>query len=251
MPNAPTTACTPLGTRRRAFFVLLALVLLVPLAGCGSREALGQPAGAPASADATASVRQTVRAGLTATTVAELTATAAAEVELQNAQSTARAERRATVSAQIYLVETASAGRAQQQTATSAAATSAAAPTATATPAPTATSAPAPTARPAAAPRPTAPPPQPQRLRFVKLNENDDPTCISVAIRGIGAGGWSFRVDGTGVVGSFDGGGNARACGLAPRQEVTLTIFNAQGSPVRGGQGVPARGSAIMQGSWQ
>jgi hypothetical protein len=101
---------------------------------------------------------------------------------------------------------------------------------------------------PTATPRPTAPA---QRLRFVKLNENDDPSCISVQIKGVAAANWSFLIDGTRIAGRFDASGNARACGLAPRQEITFTVYNARGAAMPGGRGVPARGSAIMQATWR
>lgn len=100
-------------------------------------------------------------------------------------------------------------------------------------------------------PAPTSTPAEARRLRFVKLNENDNPNCISVAISGIRTSGWSFTIDGTNNVGRFDAGGNARVCGLATQQEVTLTVRDENGRPVPGGSGVPARGSAIMGATWQ
>jgi len=106
------------------------------------------------------------------------------------------------------------------------------------------------TPRPAAAatPRPAAA----ARLRFSVLNYNDNPSCISIRITGIGTGGWYFTVDGVGgVVGRFDTGGNARACGLSGGQEVTLTIHYPDGGGVPGGTGVPSRGSAIMSAAWK
>lgn len=97
------------------------------------------------------------------------------------------------------------------------------------------------------APQPTPVP----RLRFVKLNEHDDSTCISVGIRGLRTQGWSIRIDGINLSGTFDSGGNARICGLAPRQEVTFTVLNGDGQPVRGGGGVPSIGGAIMGAEWR
>ncbi|PDW02320.1 tetratricopeptide repeat protein [Candidatus Viridilinea mediisalina] len=108
---------------------------------------------------------------------------------------------------------------------------------------------PVPTAVPT--PRPTAVP-EPARLRFSVANYNDDPHCISIGINGIVPAGWFFVVDGMGhVSGRFDGGGNARACGLGYGQEVTLTVFDGNGSRVLGGGGIPSRGSAIMVATWR
>jgi hypothetical protein len=100
-------------------------------------------------------------------------------------------------------------------------------------------------------PAPTNTPAASRRLRFVKLNENDSPNCMSVGISGIQTAGWTFTVDGTNIVGRFDASGNARACGLANRQEVTFTVRDAANRTLPGGVGVPARGSAIMVATWQ
>jgi tetratricopeptide (TPR) repeat protein len=107
--------------------------------------------------------------------------------------------------------------------------------------------------RPTATPRPqpTTPPRPPGRLYVSKVNENDDPSCISMHIAGVIPSGWYFSVDGFGLHGSFDTGGNARACGLPHRQEVTITIIDGRGSVVSGGSGIPSRGSAIMYGEWR
>ena len=113
---------------------------------------------------------------------------------------------------------------------------------------PTPTPRPAPTATPR--PEPTAVA-QPASLRFVKLNEDDDPACVSVQVVGIDTSGWFFTVDGIeSVRGSFNFG-HARACGLSAQQQVTFTVKNAQGQPVRGGSGIPTRGSAIMYAEWR
>lgn len=90
----------------------------------------------------------------------------------------------------------------------------------------------------------------PSILHFIAANYNDDPTCISVQIRGIKTNGWFFTVDGLKLRGNFDGGGNARLCGLGNRQEVTITVFNGAGRSVAGGRGIPSRGSAIMSAGW-
>jgi hypothetical protein len=97
---------------------------------------------------------------------------------------------------------------------------------------------------------PTAPP-DPSILRFSVVNYNDDPTCISVQIRGIKTNGWFFTVDGLRLRGNFDGGGNARLCGLGNGQQVTITVFNGAGRVVAGGGGVPSKGSAIMAAVWR
>ncbi len=110
------------------------------------------------------------------------------------------------------------------------------------------TPAPKPTAKPTA---PTAKPAQPSRLRFGVLNYNDAPNCISIGIGGINTGGWYFTVDGLHVSGSFDTGGNARACGIGNGQEVTITVHYPDGGGVPGGTGIPSKGSAIMAASWR
>lgn len=98
-------------------------------------------------------------------------------------------------------------------------------------------------------PRPT---PVIKKLRFRVLNYNDDPSCISVRITDITPAGWYFSVDGVrGVTGRFDGGGNARACGIGPGQEVTISVVDGNGRVVAGGTGVPSKGSAIMAAVWK
>ncbi|MEI7645222.1 MAG: tetratricopeptide repeat protein [Chloroflexales bacterium] len=100
-------------------------------------------------------------------------------------------------------------------------------------------------------PKPT-PKPVNMKLRFRVLNYNDDPSCISVQIAGIVPAGWYFSVDGVrGVTGRFDSGGNARACGVGPGQEVTISVVDGNGTVVAGGAGVPSKGSAIMGATWK
>lgn len=90
------------------------------------------------------------------------------------------------------------------------------------------------------------------QLRFRLLNENDDPSCVSIGIKGISTRGWKFRINGLNLTpGSFDNAGNARVCGLAPRQEVTFDVLYASGAIVPGGRGVATRGSSIMTADWQ
>ena len=107
-------------------------------------------------------------------------------------------------------------------------------------------------------PTPTPkPPPTPTRqpaakkLRFSVLNYNDDARCISIKITGIVPAGWYFVVNGLKLSGRFDGGGNARTCGLNPGQEVTITVIDGNGRAVAGGGGVPSKGSAIMTAAWK
>ncbi len=109
---------------------------------------------------------------------------------------------------------------------------------------------PPPTARPTVIPviPPTA---VPLKLRVSVANYNDDPTCISLGVRGTNTSGWSFSVDGIGIRGAIDTAGNGRICGLGRYQEVTISIFNASGRVVSGGSGVPSRGSAIMVATWR
>ncbi len=96
-----------------------------------------------------------------------------------------------------------------------------------------------------------APPPTPQKiLRVSLLNYDDTPTCISFRISGTNTAGWSLSVDGLNLRASFQGG-DARTCGLGNQQEVTISISNAQGRVVLGGQGVKAKGSAILLGVWR
>ncbi|XSG73829.1 protein kinase domain-containing protein [Herpetosiphon llansteffanensis] len=115
----------------------------------------------------------------------------------------------------------------------------------------------APTAVPATPTRPAPPTAVPttaksQRLYFQKYAENAvDPTCFAVHIRGVNASGWFVAVDGLGNRGNVDGAGNTNVCGLAASQEVTFTVYNAQGGAVPGGGGIPTRGGDLMTGYWQ
>jgi hypothetical protein len=105
-------------------------------------------------------------------------------------------------------------------------------------------------------PRPTPVPPRPtaapdQRLRFYKDGEYDEPTCMSVQIRGISPAGWYFSIDGLEHIKGFFNGQDARVCGLGHRQEYTFTVRNGSGQAIRGGDGVPTRGSAVMIANWR
>ncbi len=112
----------------------------------------------------------------------------------------------------------------------------------------------APTEVPATPTRPAPPTAVPvaQRLYFQKYAENAvDPTCFAVHIRGVNTSGWFVTADGLGNRGNLDGAGNTNVCGLAPSQEVTFTVYNAQGGAVPGGGGIPTRGGDLMSGYWQ
>ena len=100
-------------------------------------------------------------------------------------------------------------------------------------------------------PPPPTPVPDAGRLWVRKLNEDDQPGCISMRITGVNTRGWSFGVDGMNLAGRFDDAGNARLCGLGPDQEVTISVRDRSGRVVPGGRGVPAKGRAIMLGTWQ
>jgi hypothetical protein len=97
---------------------------------------------------------------------------------------------------------------------------------------------------------PATPTPQP-RLYVSLLNRDEAPNCLSMQITGIGVNGWIWQIDGLNLTGRFDGGGNARICGLGNRQEVTFTILNESRNRVPGGGGIPARGGDIFRGVWR
>lgn len=99
-------------------------------------------------------------------------------------------------------------------------------------------------------PPPTATP-NPGKLFVYKLNEDDQPGCISMRIVRTNVSGWSFVVDGTNLRGRFDNAGNARLCGLGPDQQVTISVLDRNGRVVPGGRGVPSKGRAIMIGEWR
>lgn len=98
-------------------------------------------------------------------------------------------------------------------------------------------------------PRPT-PKPAPHLFVYLKDRDPNRPRCISMRIRGIDASGWYFMVDGLGYRGNFQGG-DAATCQLQPGQEVTFSIYDANGRLVRGGRGIPAKGGDIFIGEWR
>lgn len=98
-------------------------------------------------------------------------------------------------------------------------------------------------------PRPT-PKPEPHLFVYRKDRDPNKPRCISIRIVGIASTGWYFTVDGLGYRGNFQGG-DAAACQLQPGQEVTFSIYDANGRLVRGGGGIPAKGGDIFIGEWR
>jgi SH3-like domain-containing protein len=112
---------------------------------------------------------------------------------------------------------------------------------------------PAPTAAPAATQASAAQQAQAQpagRLAVQRKDgTNDEATCLAFEVIGQNATGWSVKVDGTRLSGVFDQR-NARLCGLSPNQEVTFSIYFANGDRVPGGRGVPARGGEVFSGYW-
>lgn len=239
---------------------LLALVLLMACMGATALAMLrpGGTAQGPATSTGTADTQTLASVGEAGseTPAADESPTAAATPSsASNNMSTAAAmsETRAAGRTQTALanVDTAATEQAAAaQTEQAAAATEQAAVAQTEQAAATQTAA-VPTATPTSPPPPTpAPAPPAAQLRFVVLNYNDDPSCISVRITGVNTSGWGFAVDGLKLGGAFNGG-NARLCGLSPGQEVTISVYNANGQRVRGGAGVPSKGSAIMSASWR
>jgi len=112
------------------------------------------------------------------------------------------------------------------------------------------------TARPSLTPIPTATEiptqtPLPKKLRFYRKSLDDDPRCVSMQIRGINVTDWTFRVNGTRRVATFDGGGNARMCGFRRGQEFLFTVYNTRNIAVTGGIDIPSKGGAIMIADWQ
>jgi hypothetical protein len=100
----------------------------------------------------------------------------------------------------------------------------------------------------------TVPPtitPIPKKLVFYRKSLDDTRGCMSLQIRGVNVKNWTFAVKNTGLGGTFDGGGNARVCGLKWNRKLTFTVFNTRGSAVAGGIDVVARDKAIMIANWK
>jgi len=93
--------------------------------------------------------------------------------------------------------------------------------------------------------------PKPKKLRFYQKNTNDTRGCMSVQIRGISVKNWTLVVTKQGVGATFDGGGNARVCGLKKGSGLRFTVFNTAGRAVVGGVDVLARDKSIMIADWR
>lgn len=96
---------------------------------------------------------------------------------------------------------------------------------------------------------PTRTPVDTSHLAITRIEQVDDPTCISMRIRGKNATNWTLVADRLGLSATFDGV-NARFCGLTAHQEFTITVLNDQGRSVRGGSS-PARGGDLFEGVWK
>ncbi len=112
--------------------------------------------------------------------------------------------------------------------------------------------APTPTPVPTRQPIPTRAP----AYLYVYRRDQDPnrPNCLFIKIRNVNSAGWYFKVDGLPYYGYFQGG-DAANCQLQPGQEVTFTIFDERGNPVRTSPrghrgGIPARGSDIFYADW-
>ncbi|MBU6334535.1 MAG: hypothetical protein KGS47_09040 [Chloroflexi bacterium] len=97
---------------------------------------------------------------------------------------------------------------------------------------------------------PTAVPAAAGKLVVQRINQDDDPTCVSLRVVGVSTTGWTLAFDGSGLRGTFDGAGNVRVCGLASRQEGTMRILGRSGAAVSGGI-FPVRGGDIFVATWQ
>ena len=123
-------------------------------------------------------------------------------------------------------------------------------PTITQTPTPTATFTATLTPLPTLTPIPTLTP-KPKKLVFYQKNSDDQRGCISLQIRGIRVKNWTLGIAGQKLGATFDGGGNARVCGLRPGREFTFTVYNTAGKAVVGGVGIPSRDKAIWIAEWR
>ena len=123
-------------------------------------------------------------------------------------------------------------------------------PTITLTPTHTATLTASLTPLPTLTPIPT-PTPKPKKLVFYQKNSDDKRGCISIQIRGIRVKNWSLGIAGQSLGATFDGGGNARVCGLKWGRKFTFTVYNTSGNAVVGGVGIPSRDKAIWIADWR
>jgi hypothetical protein len=118
------------------------------------------------------------------------------------------------------------------------------------TPYPTFTPFPTLTPFPTITPPPTLTP-IPKKLAFYRKSLDDTRGCMSLQIRGINVKGWTFSIKNVGLGGTFDGGGNARVCGLKWGRQLWFTVYNKYGNAVAGGVDVKARDQAIMIADWK
>lgn len=93
--------------------------------------------------------------------------------------------------------------------------------------------------------------PKPKKLYFYKKNDDDRRGCISFQIRGINVRNWTVWIANQSKGGTFDGGGNARICGLKWGRKFTFTIANASGKQVAGGVAIESRDKAIWIANWK
>jgi transcriptional regulator with XRE-family HTH domain len=129
-----------------------------------------------------------------------------------------------------------------------------AAPSSTSVPTQTATAAPSST--PAPKPAATIPPSTPvPHLSVRRVQQGSNADCIYVNIRGISTDGWKFSIDGSGLEGSFDSGGNGRLCGVGANRKLrngfSFSIYDGHRSVVPGGPGIPAIGGDTFEGLWR
>ncbi len=123
-------------------------------------------------------------------------------------------------------------------------------PTITLTPTHTATLTASLTPLPTLTPIPTLTP-KPKKLVFYQKNSDDQRGCISVQIRGIRVKNWSLAIANQSLGATFDGGGNARVCGLKWGRKFTFTVYNTSGNAVVGGVGIASRDKAIWIADWR
>jgi hypothetical protein len=93
--------------------------------------------------------------------------------------------------------------------------------------------------------------PKPKKLYFYKKNDNDSRGCISFQIRGVNVRNWTVWIATQQKGGTFDGGGNARVCGLKWGRKFNFTIANASGKQVPGGVAIESKDRAIWIANWK
>jgi S1-C subfamily serine protease len=102
------------------------------------------------------------------------------------------------------------------------------------------------------APQAAPPPASGDHLGMNRIGQDGNPTCVAVQILGIATDSWSVKANGIALpAAQFDSAGSASLCKLRASQELTFNIYDAQGGVVPGGEGVPARGGDVFEGTWQ